>query len=366
MEVHLYETNDYILKYTKEKSAEGLYVSICGIVSGYECYDIEIPKEIDGVPVTEIAERAFMNEGIETIALPEGLVTIRKQAFEGCDCLDCVSFPSSLRKIEENAFHDCTYLETVTFNEGLEIIEDSAFQNTIIERLTLPDSLITIGMEAFNECELFEVNLGSKLQTIELGAFANNGKLENINFPEGLKTIGPVAFENCGLVSVILPNGLTYLDFAAFDGCDYLESLHIGDNLAIDDYDRTINPGNNSLKNISVSKNNKNFKIIDGCLYDMYKKELIRTPSNVKDVIIPKWVNAITPECFYDIYPDSITIRGESLKYIEESFIENADIVYCVSNSPVEDFLKEEEASFANLKPSLSDFLKDVSDEKDK
>lgn len=361
-----YEMDDCVLQYLKEESKDGDYICIYGFAPDYECDDLIIPNKIDDLPVKEIAEDAFFGTLLESVVLPENLITIGNRAFQDCDCLKSVSLPNSLRRIGEGAFYRCGDLETIKFNEGLESIGNGAFGLTMLERLTFPDSLITIGDDAFFECELFEVNFGSGLRTIGESAFAGNEKLENIEFPEGLKTIKTFAFENCGLTSVTFPDSLTYLEFTALDGCDFLESLHIGANVSNDNYDRAIAFACLKLKTITVSEKNKNFKVFKDCLYDMRTKELIRAPSNIKTIIIPKWAEAVTPDCFYDINPDTVIVNSKSLKNINTSYIEDAGIIYCIPNSPVENFLKEEGARFASLQSSISSFLENISELKEK
>lgn len=361
-----HKMNDCILLYTKEETEDDTYISIHGFVPGHECDNLIIPAEIDGLPVKKIGDHAFNDTCIETVLFPDCLTIIDDYAFMGCESINSIVFPKNLLEINVEAFKDCYSLENVQFNEGLEVISEYAFANTIIERLNFPNSLREIHDNAFSSCELFEVNLGSGLRVIGEGAFAYNEKIENIEFHEGLERIEGFAFEGSGLVSVTLPDSLKYLNFDAFNSSAYLKTLHIGANLENDDYTRTLAFDCPRLKTITVSEENENFKVVDKCLYDMRTKELVRTPSNIKSVIIPKWVNAITPECFYDIFPDDVIIKSKSLKYITESFIENADTIRCVFDSDVERSLDELGVTCMSVQSSISSFLEDISEEKDK
>ena len=361
-----HKMNDCVLLYTKEEVKDDAYICIHGFVPGHECDNLIIPAEIDGLPVKKIGDYAFYNTCIETVILPDCLTIIDDYAFMGCESLNSIIFPQNLLEINIEAFKDCYNLENVQFNEGLKIINEYAFANTIVERLNFPNSLREIRDNAFSSCELFEVNLGSGLRVIGEGAFAYNEKIETIKFLEGLKRIEASAFEGSGLISVTLPDSLEYLHFDAFNSSAYLETLHIGANLENDDYTRTIAFDCPRLKTITVSEENKNFKIINKCLYDMRTNELIRTPSDIKSVIIPKWVKAITPDCFYDIFPNDVIIKSKSLKYVTESFIENASIIRCISDSDVERSLDELGITCMSIQSSISSFLEDISEEKDK
>lgn len=361
-----YKMNDCILQYSREESKDGDYICIHGFVPGHECDNLIIPAEIDGLPVKRIGDHAFNDACIETVVFPNCLTIIDDCAFMGCESINSIVFPKNLLEINVGAFKSCYNLKNVQFNEGLEVISRHAFANTIIERLSFPNSLREIRDNAFSYCELFEVNLGLGLRIIGEGAFAYNEKIENINFYEGLERIEGFAFAGSGLVSVTLPDSLKYLNFDAFNSSAFLETLHIGANLENDDYTHTIAFDCPRLKSITVSEENENFKVINKCLYDMRTNELIRTPSDIKSLTIPKWVEAIAPDCFYDIFPDTIIIKPESLDYLSESFVENAGIIRCVSGSDVERFFKELDVACMPVQSSISNFLDNMSDEKDK
>ena len=317
-----HKMDGYDFWYRQKESKDGLYIEICGLESDHECRNVVIPEEINGSPVREISEDAFFNCGsIETVTLPEGLTMIGASAFKRCICLTDINFP---------------------------------------------DSLITIGDSAFFCCDLHIANFGYNLKTIDASAFANNQKLKSVNFQEKLKTIECFAFENCGIVSVTLPDSLTHLDFSAFNGCEDVESLHIGAGLATDNYNRTIGGVYCCPSKITVSEKNENFEIINKCLYDMRTKELIRVPSHTDVIIIPKWVESITPECFNGICPDKVVVKCENLEYIAESYIENAETVYCIPNSSVENFLKESGTNYDYAQSSISTFLNNISEEKNR
>lgn len=367
MNLQYYQMNNCILKYTIKKTKDDQYICIDGFMSKHECSDLVIPAEINGLPVREIGHSAFYNEKIKSVVFPDSLCFIEDRAFLGCDRINSLTFPKGLTKIGFEAFYECYNLEKVTFNEGLKTIDAYAFSNSRIEKVKFPDSLEEIRNNAFESCELSEVIFGSNVDTICDYAFAYNEKIKNIIFPEGLISVGLSAFEGSGLISVILPDSLVYLDFEAFNSSANLEELHIGAGLENDDYGRTIAFDCPKLKTITVSEKNENFNIIDGCLYDMRTNELIRTPSDIKSVTIPKWVKAITPDCFYDISPDTIIIKPESLDYLSESFVENANAICCVPGSEVEKYLLR--YGYTNIHPvqsSISTFLENISEEKDK
>ena len=56
--------------------------------------DVVIPSELNGTPVTHIAEGAFKNSDIKSIVIPESIVSVGKGAFEGCTDLVWVDWKS--------------------------------------------------------------------------------------------------------------------------------------------------------------------------------------------------------------------------------------------------------------------------------
>ncbi len=98
------------------------------VIEGYfgESDTIEIPKEINGVPVTQIGDDAFnanksdgQNTDVVSVSLPESLRTIGSNAFAGCDELLDIIIPKSVTGIGSNAFNGATKVTLLFENEGM-------------------------------------------------------------------------------------------------------------------------------------------------------------------------------------------------------------------------------------------------------
>ncbi len=113
-----------VLTYTTEDG--------CVIISGCEegVESVEIPSEIDGMPVTRIGPTAFYESSLTSIVIPEGVTTINSGAFWHCKSLAQVKLPSTLTTIESYAFNDCQALETIGIPEAVTYIGNSAFGDT--------------------------------------------------------------------------------------------------------------------------------------------------------------------------------------------------------------------------------------------
>ena len=136
-----------------EISEDGTYV----IITGYseEFPKIEIPSEIDGLPVTEIAKNAFTNNvDLYSIVIPDSVTVIGEDAFRNCRSLVSVRFPTGLKALPMNCFFGCSVLKTVILPEGLEKIGEFCFEGcTKLGRLKIPASVTEIGYDAFVHCE---------------------------------------------------------------------------------------------------------------------------------------------------------------------------------------------------------------------
>ena len=99
-------------KYT----TEGGQVTIAGY-NGTDI-DVEIPSNIDGLPVTSIGEEAFKNAHIRSVVIPSSVRSIDWFAFSGCTCLEGVTLPSSVLSIGYGAFDHCPKSMEVVCDKG--------------------------------------------------------------------------------------------------------------------------------------------------------------------------------------------------------------------------------------------------------
>ena len=160
---------------------------------------LEIPSEIEGMPVTEVRWNSMLFTSFrktESIVLPDSVTTIGAYAFASCAKLTEIRIPDSVTSIEEYAFNGCKKLEEIT----------------------LPNSVAVLGRCAFVKCKnLQSVQLSSRMESIEGAAFADCTALEEIVLPQGVTRIGEGAFIRCkALTSVTIPDGVTVIEKNAF------------------------------------------------------------------------------------------------------------------------------------------------------
>lgn len=72
--------------------------------NGYFSDGLTIPREIDGLPVTAIAEGAFSGTRFWQVLWPEWITTVPKNCFKDCGSISTIVFPDTLERIEDGAF----------------------------------------------------------------------------------------------------------------------------------------------------------------------------------------------------------------------------------------------------------------------
>lgn len=71
---------------------------------------VTVPRELNGCPVTAIADHAFRATGVERVTLPDTLREIGWFAFAHCPGLTAVTLPPSVESIGYGAFDGCPAL----------------------------------------------------------------------------------------------------------------------------------------------------------------------------------------------------------------------------------------------------------------
>jgi len=142
--------------------------------------------------VTAIPSKHPFNNrvGLEEVDLCEGLLEIKRNAFEGCSKLKRIRIPSTVRIITKYAFSNCLDLEKVELCEGVEEIVDQAFVACrSLTYIKLPSTIRTIGRCAFSKCNgVFSVEFpASSSCRVECGAFRGCSSLRNITIPPNVQ-----------------------------------------------------------------------------------------------------------------------------------------------------------------------------------
>ena len=246
--------------------------------------------------ITEIGERAFDNcTGLTSITIPDSVTSIGNSAFSGCTGLTSITIPDGITSIGNSAFSGCTGLTSVTIPEGVTSIGNSAFSGcTGLTSVTIPEGVTSIGNRAFENCTA----------------------LSSISLPDSITEIGSSAFDSTALTSIRLPAGIEFISLDFIDSCFLLETIELPESMSsFYPYDCRSCP---KLKEIKISRSNKNFSTVDGVLFNKEKTELLYFPEGkTGSYIIPDSVTTIGDSAFKNCtnltsitIPDSVTTIG--------------------------------------------------------
>ena len=305
---------------------------------------LEIPATISGKNVTSIAAEAFKNcSGLETITLPEHLVSVGKDAFKGSGInhiiLNCqtigktdvgdkwfesiksqihtVVLNNSVNIIGDAVFSGFINVENINIPEGVTTIKNLAFEGwKKLASITIPSTITSISPTAFLSCSnlrYLTVNGGttyhdgsinaiidaenkvilgctgttSTLQTVPAitaigdDAFREVG-ITNITIPTSVTSIGKRAFNNTEITTITIPAAVTSIGDGAFNSCKNLAQIIVAD--GNDYYDSR----NNCNAIIEKATN----KLLFGC----------------GETTIPITVTDIAQNAFYGVSKENFTV----------------------------------------------------------
>lgn len=282
--------------------------------------EIIIPSEIEGMPVVELADRAFAYSIVKTVVIPDSILRIGERLFsysaqlkyvklstsitslpvyifDNCKSLEYFVIPSHITNIESDAFsgsglRTIEIPETVTFKHNYyndnQIYSYGVFSSCKnLEYVSLPNTMTVLPLHFFSGCvSLKNIKLPLSIEIIEDFVFAKCTSLEYVDLPASLVSIGSRAFEECGIKSLIIPDSVTDCNKLQLSTCKQLESLTLPNNMT---------------------------EIKNGLLYyDDFQR-----CSNLKSINFPKSLTKIEYEAFYMLSSLGEIIIPENLTSVE-------------------------------------------------
>ncbi len=216
------------------------------------CNNSTIPN--DG-SIKHIAALAFYkNKDLESILIPDGVVSIGHSAFKGCEALTTVTIANSVIFLGDAAFASCTNLVDITLSQAMQCIGHYTFYNCkSLRSIIIPENVFIVENNAFyDKCPavqningflyigswLISAQYNSSESIVKEGtigiasdAFDKGG---DITLPTTLKYISPRAFYDCmSLKSISIQEGLLYMGDGAFHYCDYLSEITLPNSLTV-------------------------------------------------------------------------------------------------------------------------------------
>lgn len=209
---------NYLYYKTVDEDGDGTddYVSITDCDSS--AVEVEIPTEIDGLPVTIIngsefiGNSAFYNcSSLERITIPDSVTTIGDYAFLCCTSLEGITIPNGVTTIGDAAFSQCTNLASITILNGVTTIGDSAFsQCTSLTSIIIPDSVKVIGTFAFKNC--YRIKYVEIPETVTIIGDCAFGYISTFSTDEKIDNFVIYGIENSAAENYALKHGIIFVD----------------------------------------------------------------------------------------------------------------------------------------------------------
>lgn len=189
---------------------------------------------LSGLPEFEITETTLVkyNGKAAEVTIPESVLVIGENAFEGCKKLKRVELHDGVLSICDCAFDGCVNLEYVGGSKSLMVIGRSAFRKCAsLSAFELPSCCTDIFSGAFEGCKsLTEIKLPEGLSTIRHAMFRGCINLKKVNIPKSVDSIGSNAFDDCRVLeNIVLPEKLTELGVGTFQSCFAITEMIIPD-----------------------------------------------------------------------------------------------------------------------------------------
>lgn len=316
--------------------------------------NVEIPAEIDGVPVTRIGTRAFQNcTTIKQLIIPDGVTAINTGAFSGCENLEELYYNCSLTSMGTTPFLNCTALKTIYIGEnvsGVAVNADNNCYGTKVEAFVVnennPNYLSKDGVlyrkrddgkydlqlyPAAKKDKSFTVSTdvkymrkyalsgnpyvkeitidGNDFEMNTVSALYNLSSLEKLTFQGTYKYISSNCVSSCGSLNELYLNADLPYSSSLFSGCDSLAQIYIGADVT--KVYGTLFGDTEAV--FIVDDANANYISHDGVLFSKgSKKTLVKYPSAKADTsyIVPEDTEEIMEYAFSNCqYLQEISFR---------------------------------------------------------
>lgn len=180
-----------------------------GLVSSFQNIKVVEIRNASAIESSVFKDQALL----ETVILPDKILDIGTEAFEGCvklknvypassETKEGLIVPASLSKMGDNAFKGCSEIATVTF-------EDRGDSEPLI-----------FGEYIFSDCEgLNQVTFSEDIGYIYKGMFDGCTSLKQLTIPDTITYIYENAFSRSGLVSITIPASVRTIESTVFMEC---------------------------------------------------------------------------------------------------------------------------------------------------
>ena len=181
--------------------------------------------------------------------------------------------------VDAYAFSDDTALTDLVLPEGLAEIGEFAFYGTGLRTVALPDTVTSVGRYAFASCgQMEEFIWSASASGFSAGLLSGNSELRTVSLAEGITSVGAFALQGCSaLTTLTVPDSVQSIGEGALSDMTGLKTLAIGRNVV------SISPdaldGCSALETIGVQNGNTHYVSVDGVLYYTDRAGIVRYPA---------------------------------------------------------------------------------------
>ena len=241
-----------------------------------------VPSFYHGIPVTEVAEKAFQSgKNLKKVTIGDHITTIGTSIFKGLAKIEEITIPFLGETIKDTESTVCRLF-------GLSQMEISNIPVSF-KKITL-EKQETLPSKAFENCAYIEEVHLLGTTKISSYAFSNMAVLKCLELGEELKETESAAFNNLeALENLTLPSSLETFTDSIYN--TKIASLHFGKSLK----EYKFRNLNSSLKEISVDAENPNFSSENGILFNKDKTTLLTYPSGKEgdSYVLPSTVTTV-------------------------------------------------------------------------
>ena len=198
------------------ESTDGVVYTLNESGTGYVVTDytgtaahIYIAYKHNGLPVVEIADKAFFGLSLAGATIPEGVEKIGNLAFGNCQNLSTLELPSTIKYIGSDAFKNCP-INSFTLDGGVYYVGNSTNPYAVAFK-----AAANIGSD---------IVLNANTKVIYSYALENASRATTLTLPDGLKMLCDYALAGLSSVTELsLPDSLEYIGSYVFHGCTSLQ-----------------------------------------------------------------------------------------------------------------------------------------------
>ena len=178
---------------------------------------------------------SFAPAGIENYIIPDGVLKIGYESFEGCRRLKSITIPNSVTEIGYRAFDGCQQIEVIDIPNSVTHIGEDAFWCcfSLSGTVTIPASVISVGESVFGGSSNLSGFQGKYASSDNRCLIDNSGNLLAVapkglveySIPENVVKICAGVFYGAEIKRVVIPSAVREIESLGFCYCANLEEV---------------------------------------------------------------------------------------------------------------------------------------------